>query len=272
MPYGERWSNGGDSALRSERPCEQCEELLFAGVAFMVESDAEVVEALFYQKAAEETIPEREHAAVVRVVFAPQPGVVQPVHHGGGNDQPDHTLEGERNGDVAVVELDDWRHEKRVEQQVFDACPHQHEERKTQQFREQDFHVMKPPAGGDVERSVAVVYGVESPEKDGFVVEPMPGVHPQVDEKHHCDCLGNGMKAKQPYPRPEGVRPAEHESHEYARREQDQQVEPCYRKIEFRMLGAALLFGEKGVESFEYPEQYSRGNGGAVREESEVAY
>ena len=50
----------------------------------MVETETEVVEIVFYQEAAEKTVPQGEHAAVVGVVFAFEPRVVQAVHHGGG--------------------------------------------------------------------------------------------------------------------------------------------------------------------------------------------
>ena len=103
---------------------------------------------------------------------------MQAVHHGGGDDEAGQTIQCGWNGDVAVVEFDDRGHEERVEQQVFDTCTDQHEERETQQFRDQDFDVMKPPACGDIEGGVAVVYGVEPPEKCGFMVETMPDVHP----------------------------------------------------------------------------------------------
>ena len=59
---------------------------------------------------------------------------MQAVHHGGWDDEPGKTIKGGRNGDVAVVELNDGCHEERVEQQVFDTCTHKHEEGKTQQF------------------------------------------------------------------------------------------------------------------------------------------
>ena len=103
---------------------------------------------------------------------------MQAVHHGGGDDEAGQTIQWGWNGDGAVVEFDDRGHEERVEQQVFDTCTDQHEERETQQFRDQDFDVMKPPACGDIEGGVAVVYGVEPPEKCGFMVETMPDVHP----------------------------------------------------------------------------------------------
>ena len=56
-----------------ERPEEQGNELLLVGVAFMVETEIEVVEIVFCQKAAEEAVPDGEHTAVVGVVFASEP-------------------------------------------------------------------------------------------------------------------------------------------------------------------------------------------------------
>ena len=138
--------------------------MLFVGVAFIVESEMEVVEIVFDQEGAEKSVPDGEHGAVVRVVFDSESRVMQAVHHGGWDDEPDQTIQGWRNGDVAVVELNDRCHEERVEKQVFDTCTEQHEEGETQQFRDQDLHVMKPPAGGDIEGWVAVVYRVETPE------------------------------------------------------------------------------------------------------------
>ena len=143
--------------LWAERPLEQGEETLLVGVAFMVETDTEVVEMLSHQKAAEESIPQGEHAAVVGVVFAFLPRVVQAVHRGGGDDEPGQTIQSGRNGEVAVVECNDRCHQKRVEQQVFDSCTHQHEDGETQQFREQYLQEMESPAGGDIEGGVAVV-------------------------------------------------------------------------------------------------------------------
>ena len=84
---------------------------------------------------------------------------------------------------------------------------------------------MEPPAGSDIEGGVAVVYGVESPEQCGFMVETMPDVHPQVDEQDDQDGFNNGGKGKNPDACPGGFRPAQQECHEYARRKQDQQVE-----------------------------------------------
>ncbi len=44
--------------------------MLLVGVAFMVETEMEVVEIVFDQEGVEETVPDGEHAAVVGVVFA----------------------------------------------------------------------------------------------------------------------------------------------------------------------------------------------------------
>ena len=144
---------------------------------------------------------------------------------GEGDDEPCQTVQGGGNGDVAVVKLNDRCHEERVEQEVFDTCTNQHEEGETQEFREQDLHVMEPPAGGDIEGGVAVVYGVESPEQCDFMVHTMPDVHPQVDEQDDNEGFDNGVKSQHPDARPDISRPVQHECHEYARREQDQQVE-----------------------------------------------
>jgi len=62
---------------------------------------------------------------------------------------------------------------------------------------------MKPPAGGDVEGGVAMVYGVESPEKWDFVVETVPDVHPQVDEQDDRDGFGYRGKGKHSDARPD---------------------------------------------------------------------
>ena len=55
-----------------ERSEEQGDELLLFGVAFIVETEMEVVEIVSRQEGAEETVPDGEHAAVVGVVFAPE--------------------------------------------------------------------------------------------------------------------------------------------------------------------------------------------------------
>ena len=44
--------------------------MLFVGVAFIVETETEVVEIFSHQEGVEETVPDGEHAAVVGVVFA----------------------------------------------------------------------------------------------------------------------------------------------------------------------------------------------------------
>ena len=150
---------------------------------------------------------------------------MQSVHHGGWDDEPGQTIQGWRNGDVAVVELNDRGHEERVEQQMFDTCTHQHEEWETQEFRDQDLHVMKPPAGGDIEGRVAVVYRVETPEECDFMVETMPDIHPEVDEQDDHDGFGNRGKSKHPDSLPGSSRQVQHECHKYGGREQDQQVE-----------------------------------------------
>ena len=240
-----------------ERSLEQGEELLLVGVAFMVETETEVVEFVPHQEAAEKTVPQGEHAAIVGVVLASEPRVMQAVHHGGGDDEAGQTIQGGGNGDVAVVELNDWGHEERVEQQVFDACTHQHEEWETQQFRKQYLQEMEAPTGGDIKGGVAVVYGVESPEKCRFMVESMPDVHPQVDEQDDHDGFKNGWKGQHPDSRQGFFGPLQHECHEYTRREQDHQVESGHRHVEFCMGSAALLRGEKGVEALQDPEQHS---------------
>ena len=68
--------------LWAERPEEQGEELLLVGVAFIVETETEVVEIVFHQEGAEETVPDGEHAAVIGVVFGPESRVMQAMHHG----------------------------------------------------------------------------------------------------------------------------------------------------------------------------------------------
>ena len=108
--------------------------MLLLGVAFIVETETEAVEIISDQEAAEETVPDGEHAAIVCVVFAPEPRVMQAMHHRGGDDEAGQTIQEGWNGDVAVLEFDDWRHEEGVEQQVFDTCTDQHEEWETQQF------------------------------------------------------------------------------------------------------------------------------------------
>ena len=100
--------------------------MLLVGVAFMVETEMEVVEIVFDQEGAEKSIPDGEHAAVVGVVFALKSRVMQAVHHGGWDDEAGQTIQGWRNGDVAVVELNDRGHEERVKQQMFDTCTHEH--------------------------------------------------------------------------------------------------------------------------------------------------
>ena len=75
---------------------------------------------------------------------------------------------------------------------------------------------MEPPAAGDVEGGVAMVYGVESPEECDFVVETMPEVHPQVDEQDDQDGFGNGGKGKHSDSWPDISRPVQHECHEHA--------------------------------------------------------
>ncbi len=147
---------------------------------------------------------------------------------------------------------------------MFDTCTHQHEEGETQQFRDQYFQKMEPPAGGDVEGGVAVVNGVESPEKCPLMVETMPDVHPQVDEQDDQDSFGNGGKGQHPDSWPGVSRPLQYECHEYGRREQDKQVEGGHRHVQLCMEIAALLEGETGVDALEDPEQHSAGNGGAV--------
>ena len=67
-------------------------------------------------------------------MFGSEHRVMQAVHHWGWNNKPGQTIQDGRNGDVAVLEFDDWRHEEGVEQQVFDTCTDQHEEWETQQF------------------------------------------------------------------------------------------------------------------------------------------
>ena len=230
----------------------------------MVQTKTEVVKILSHPETAEDTVPDGEHASVIGVVFASEYRVMQAVHHRGGDDEPGQTIHGRRNGDVAVLEFDDRSHEERVKQQVFDASAHQHEEGETKQFREQDLHIMEPPAGGDIEGCVAVVYRVESPEKRQFMVETMPDIHPQVDEKDYQDGFGNGGKSQHPYSMPGISRPVQHECHEYARREQYQQIETGHRKVELCMEATALLQGETGVEALDDPEQHSAGNGGGV--------
>ena len=169
----------------------------------MVETEMEIVEIVFDQEGAEKSVPDGEHAAVVGVVFALKSRVMQAVHHGGGNDEAGQTIQGWRNGDVAVVELNDRGHEERVEQQMFETCTHEHEEGETQEFRDQDLHVMKPPACGDIEGWVAVVYRVETPEQCDFMVETMPDVHPKVDEQDDHDGFSNGGKRQHPDTRPD---------------------------------------------------------------------
>lgn len=211
--------------LRTERPLEQGEELLIPGIAFTVESDLKIVEILFHEEAAEQTVPKGEHAAVIGVVFAHELRVMQAVHHRGRDDEPGQTIQCGRNGEVAVVEFDDRCHEERVEQQVFDTRPHQHEKGEAQQLREEDLHPVEAPARRNIEGGIAVVYGVEAPEHSCFMVETMPEVHPQVDKQDDQDRFWSGWKVQHPDTRPEAFRPLQHECHEETRREEDQEVQ-----------------------------------------------
>ena len=65
-----------------ERPEEQGEQSLLFGVAFIIETEKEIVKIVFDQKTAEDTIPDREQASVIGIVLASKPGVMQTVHQG----------------------------------------------------------------------------------------------------------------------------------------------------------------------------------------------
>lgn len=163
----------------------------------MVETQFDLSGVFAEAEGAEESVPERKTAGVVRVGLGLVPGMVHVVHARGHDEPAQGTIEWGGNAEVAVVEEDDGKGDRFVEKKMRNCQTEEREDEQTGKEGEDDLEGVKANAGTGIEFGIGVVDGMEAPEEGKTMIEAMPPVLPAVEEDKAEDPVQGGGKREE---------------------------------------------------------------------------
>src|SRR4051812_24944988 len=95
----------------------------------------------------------------------------------------ENAFDDRRQANVGVMKLHDREQQAFVNDEFGESNPKQENQRHTNQCGQRDLPKMEPRGRSDIEKTFRVMNSMKAPKKRYAVIEPVPGVHPAIENE-----------------------------------------------------------------------------------------